>query len=726
MPGSRSDLEPSEPSAPTPAAPTGRTSPAVPSPLSRAGEPAPTTPTDPSLVSALGRAGVESAQIGTYAWDLVTGELALDEQLMAVFGFGSDEFDGTIGAVGQRLHPHDRPRVARAFELAVESEGYLEIEFRVLVPHADARWVLARGRLVLDRDGRPARAVGAAFDATARQQGEARTARLLEAMPTAFFSVDAEWRFTYVNSEAEQLLRRPREELLGGVLWEVFPETRGTEFETGYLRAAHTGETVGFEAHHPAPLDAIFEVRAWPGPDGLAVYLQDVTERHRAQRAAEHAARLERLKAQVTDRLTETLDVEQSVSRLAPLLVPTLADWCIVTVVDHADDPATPPVMRDVGFAHRDARLLPLVSRYAGCRLESLRDESYVERALRTAQVVEVRSDATQAARSVLEPGEARELVTRLAPGSGAVLPLRGRGRTLALVTLYNSPARGPMTRQELRAAQDLAGRAGLALDNARLYRQQRHLAEELQRSLLAEPAGPEHVQIAARYVPAAEAAEVGGDWYDAFPQRSGDTVVVIGDVLGHDSAAAATMGQLRAALRGIAVATGAGPAELLGVVDQTMHTLRTPTMATAFVARLEHSCEQAGRGEATVRWSNAGHPSPVLIQPDGSVEDVVGVRPDLLLGVDPDAARSEATLTLRPGATLVLFTDGLVERRDEGISEGLARLRATLEELAGRGLDDLCDQVVARMLPSRPQDDVVVLALRLDPVRTRTPEAVR
>ncbi|WP_258723368.1 SpoIIE family protein phosphatase [Cellulomonas sp. NS3] len=723
MPGSRSGLDPSEPIAPPAAEPSEPTSPAA---RARSDDPVPHAPAGPDLASALGRDGVESAQIGTYAWDLATGELALDEQLLTVFGFDPDEFDGTIGAVGQRLHPHDRPRVARAFELAVEGQGYLELEFRVLVPHADARWVLARGRLVQDHDGRPSRAVGAAFDATARQQGEARTARLLEAMPTAFFSVDAEWRFTYVNSEGEQLLRRPREELLGGTLWDLFPETRGTAFETGYLRAAHTGETVGFEAHHPAPLDAIFEVRAWPGPDGLAVYLQDVTERHRAQRATEQTARLERLKAQVTDRLTETLDVDQSVSRLAPLLVPTLADWCIVTVVDHADDPGTPPVMRDVGFAHRDARQLPLVSRYAGRRLESIRDDSYVERSLRTAQLVEVRSGATEAVRAVLAPGEARDLITRLAPGSGAVVPLRGRGRTLALVTLFNGRERGPMTRQELRTAQDLAGRAGLALDNARLYRQQRHLAEELQRSLLAEPAGPEHVQIVARYVPAAEAAEVGGDWYDAFPQRSGDTVVVIGDVLGHDSAAAATMGQLRAALRGIAVATGAGPAELLGVVDQTMHTLRTPTMATAFVARLEHSCEQAERGEATVRWSNAGHPSPVLIGPDGSVEDVVGVRPDLLLGVDPDATRSEATLTLQPGATLVLFTDGLVERRDEGISEGLARLRSTLEELAGRDLHSLCDEVVARMLPSRPKDDVVVLALRLDPVEARSPEAAR
>lgn len=695
MPGSRADVDAPEPIAPLTA--EGR-------------------PPGSDLAESLGPGAVEAAQIGTYAWDLRTGEVALDDQLLAVLGFAPGEFDGSIGAVGERLHPHDRPRVARAFELAVEARGYLELEFRVLVPHTDARWLLARGRLVHDTDGKPARAVGAAFDATARQQGEARTARLLEAMPTAFFSVDAEWRFTYVNAAAEQQLLRSRERLLGQDLWELFPELLGTEFQTGYLRAAHTGETVGFEAYHPGPVGAIFEVQAWPGPDGLAVYLQDVTARHRAQRAADRAARLERLKAQVTDRLTETLDVEQSVSRLATLLVPTLADWCVVTVVDHAEDPATPPAMRDVGFAHRDARSLPLVARYASRRLEAVRDDSYIERSLRTAQLLEVRSGATEAARAVLRPGEARDVITRLAPGSGAVVPLRGRGRTLALVSLFNDVARGPLTREELRAVRDVAGRAGLALDNARLYDQQRHLAEELQRSLLAEPAGPEHVRVVARYVPAAEAAEVGGDWYDAFPQRSGDTVVVIGDVLGHDSAAAATMGQLRAALRGIAVATGAGPAELLGVVDQTMHTLQTPTMATAFVARLEHSGDQAERGEATVRWSNAGHPSPMLIGPDGAVEDVAGPAPDLLLGVDPDARRSESTRTLVPGATLVLFTDGLVERRDESISAGLTRLRTTLEDLAGRDLEDLCDEVVARMLPSRPQDDVVVLALRVDP----------
>jgi serine phosphatase RsbU (regulator of sigma subunit) len=320
---------------------------------------------------------------------------------------------------------------------------------------------------------------------------------------------------------------------------------------------------------------------------------------------------------------------------------------------------------------------------------------------------------AFRAVQETLAPGEARDLIAQLAPESGTTLPMRARGRTVGALTLYRGPDREPMGAEELATAEDVASRAALALDNARLYREQRRVAEGFQRSLLTPPVQPERVQIAVRYHPAAQAAQVGGDWYDAFVQPGGGTVVVIGDVVGHDLDAAVTMSQVRSALRSIAVTTGARPAALLQQTDQALRTLRSDAIATVLVARLELEDRADG---ARLRWASAGHPPPMLVEPDGAVTVLSAGRPDPLLGVVPDRERKEADLLLPAGSTVVLYTDGLVERRDQRLRAGIERLRETLGELAGLELADLCDEVVARMLPEHPGDDVALVAVRLRP----------
>jgi serine phosphatase RsbU (regulator of sigma subunit) len=336
-----------------------------------------------------------------------------------------------------------------------------------------------------------------------------------------------------------------------------------------------------------------------------------------------------------------------------------------------------------------------------------------------------VAEDATARVRAVLRSGEARDILERLAPATAVALPLQGRGRTVGLISLFGSPARGPIDPQDLVTAQEVAARAGLALDNSRLYRQQRRVAETLQRSMLTEPAQPDHLQIVVRYVPSGEAAQVGGDWYDAFMQPDGATVLVIGDVVGHDITAAATMGQVRSLVRGIAVATGAGPAELLGEVDRAMRTLQTDTVVTGVVARIEQRDDERRRGITHVRWSNAGHPQPMAINPDGTVVVLSGVLNDLVLGIAPDSRRIESEIVLDRGTKLLLYTDGLVERRRRPLRTGMAELRDLLEELAPLELDELCDQLLARMLPDQPEDDVALVAVRLHRQdRLRPPEA--
>src|SRR3954462_15976246 len=282
----------------------------------------------------------------------------------------------------------------------------------------------------------------------------------------------------------------------------------------------------------------------------------------------------------------------------------------------------------------------------------------------------------------LLPPGRAHDLLAVLAPRTEVELPLRARGRTLGLLTLFFDDGHAPSP-EDVAVAQDVADRAGLAWDNARLFSQQQQMAETLQRSLLTDPPEPDHAEIVVRYQPAAEAARVGGDWYDAFMQPDGSTMLVIGDVVGHDTAAAAAMGQLRGLLRGIATYSDAGPEEVLRGLDASMTTLRTNTLATAAVARFEQTPDELGRGITRMRWANAGHLPPLVINPDGTVAEPASWKGDLLLGVDPEARRRESVVTLDRGATVLLFTDGLVERRDADLDAGLVRLRQALVELA-------------------------------------------
>ncbi len=421
------------------------------------------------------------------------------------------------------------------------------------------------------------------------------------------------------------------------------------------------------------------------------------------------------LEARVSGQLAETVDPEEAVARLARLLVPALGDWAVITLVEHDEDQHRGgPRLRDAGWWHADPGARALVERYAASRLGALTRESLLAEALQSARPVLVPAGATAAVRAVLAPGRAHDVIGELGPEHAVIQPVRARGRTVGAISLFGGPGRAPVTETELRTLAVVADRAGLALDNALLYRRQRHVAEVFQRSLLTAPVEPDHMQVVVRYQPAAVSAKVGGDWYDAFLQRDGATVVVIGDVVGHDIEAAALMGQIRSMLRGIAVATGHAPAALLRDVDAAVRTLQLPAMASAVVARFEQTPDERERGVTRLRWSNAGHLPPLVIHPDGSVLPLTALGNDVILGVVPDAERREHEVVLDRGSTVLLYTDGLVERRDADLRGRIEQLRAVLAELADLPLDDLCDEVVRRLNPERAEDDVALVAVRL------------
>jgi serine phosphatase RsbU (regulator of sigma subunit) len=333
--------------------------------------------------------------------------------------------------------------------------------------------------------------------------------------------------------------------------------------------------------------------------------------------------------------------------------------------------------------------------------------------------------DVPAAVGRTLPPGEVRQAFEALAPRTAVALSLLARGRTVGALSIYRSGDRPAADAEDVATAREVADRVALALDNSRLYEQQRRLAEGLQRSLLTAPPEPDHAEIVVRYRPAMRAAEVGGDWYDAFLQPSGATVLVIGDVVGHDTEAAAAMGQLRGMLRGIAYRDGVGPAAVLTDLDTAIQGLGMGTMATAAIARVEQTAEERAAGTTRLRWSNAGHPPPLLIHHDGRIEELTTPRAELMLGVEPTTGRTESVVTVRRGATLFLYTDGLVEGRDLSLDDGIARLRTALTELVGRPLGELCDAVIERLRPEGLQDDVALVAIRLHPEdRPRPAEA--
>ena len=649
---------------------------------------------------------IDAAGIGTFDWDLRTGALNWDERLIRMFGYTPDEYDRTIEAFNERVHPDDLPRVGEALQTSIETCGEYDAEYRVVLPDGETRWVHARGRTVPDARGRAARVLGAAYDTTGERAGEVRVGRVLEAMPAGFYSLDREWRFTYVNAEAERLLGRPRDELLGQSLWEAFPAAVNSIFEDSYRTAARTGQPVHFDAHYPAPLDGWYELRAWPSPDGVSVYFLEVTERRQVQERAERATQRLAILARVSAELARTLDIEAATGRLPRLVVPALADFCVVTVIGPDGQP------RDVGSWHVEPARRAVLERYAEVRLASMPVTAPVARALTTGVPTSFSGDEVL---ELLPPGPAKELLGVLAPSNEVALPLRARGRTVGLLTLFYNGGHIPSD-EDVATAQDVADRAGLALDNARLYAEQQQLAEGLQRSLLTEPPEPDHAEIAVRYLPAAEAARVGGDWYDAFLQPHGSTMVVIGDVVGHDTEAAAAMGQLRGLLRGIATYSDAPPVEVLRGLDASMTTLQMRTLATAAIARLEQTVDERRRGVTRMRWANAGHLPPLIINPDGSVAELASWSGDLLLGVDAAAVRHESVVTLDRGATVLLYTDGLIERRDADLDAGFQRLREVLVELADLPLEKLLDEVLERLVHGRPEDDVALVAVRLHP----------
>jgi serine/threonine-protein kinase RsbW len=305
----------------------------------------------------------------------------------------------------------------------------------------------------------------------------------------------------------------------------------------------------------------------------------------------------------------------------------------------------------------------------------------------------------------VRDPEELRA-VRALELTSIVAVPLLAEGRALGVLTLSADRRRGPFDAGGVEVAEQLAQQVSLVMAKAQRYEFEVRTSHTLQATLLP-PAPPEvpGVSVAVRYLAANRGAEIGGDFYDVASQSEGHVVIAVGDVVGHDITAAATMGQLRSVYRALLVESPS-PSAVIDRLQASWPLLGLQRMATALFATLDLPA-------GVLRVASAGHPPPLLLA-DGSAH-YLPVHPTRMLGAPPAPAQ-EWTGVLPPGATLVLFTDGLVESRWSDIDAGLARLMTAATRTATTDPDELCDRLLADLAGTHRSDDIALLALTRHP----------
>ncbi len=426
--------------------------------------------------------------------------------------------------------------------------------------------------------------------------------------------------------------------------------------------------------------------------------IEDITAHKRSELAQRFLARSSTV-------LGGWLDSDELLTRVARLAVPEIADWCAVDLV--ADGAA----LERVALTHADPALREpaeeLSRRYPPD--PAARDGAYdVMRSGEPRLFPEVTDELL---RGSSQDGEHYELLNRLGVRSAMIVPMRARERTLGILTFGTGPSGRRYDERDLELAHELARRCATALDNNRLYSERSYVARTLQESLLpGELPDIPGIEAAARFRHAGEGAEVGGDFYDLFATGPRGWTVVMGDVCGKGPDAAAVTALARYTLRAAAMRDRL-PSRSLWLLNEALLRQRSDrrfcTVACAYLETLD--------GGARVGFASAGHPLPLLLRPDGTVE-AVG-EPGTLLGVVPDPSIEDRAVSLSRGDALVFYTDGVIEPRGRGELLDETRLADLVGACAGRSADAIAAEVERAAVAShrgRPRDDIAVLVLRV------------
>lgn len=571
---------------------------------------------------------------------------------------------------------------------------------------------------------------------------------LLDGTEAGVALLDTDLRYVYVNPAlaringvaADAHIGRTISEMVPGVdageevLWQVLADGRPRELvSSGQTRA-----------------DSPHRRRYWQGVyhrieddhghvQGLGAIILEVSADRETQRELERARERLLLLDAAAVRIGSTLEIGRTCQELCDLLVEVLADVATVQLLATGVGDGRRPAPEGTLRLHRAAvaarrPLREQVDRIAvpGEHVEE-QGGSAVARCLETGRpVVAEFSVATPPASPHIRPPHpaAAHEPPRPAPRQpprpatrqpphpeppaadrtigmhpGIVVPLAARGGQLGAVVLVRAGSSRPFDDDDLAVARTLADRAAISLDNARRYSREHGIAVELQRALLSAP-GDAHprLDVASRYLPAGATDLVGGDWFDTLTLPGGLTLLAMGDVMGHGVEAAVDMSQYRSMLRAVA-GEGDAPDGILRRMDTLLAAAGAQRPATCLLGLVDPD-----RGAAW--FASAGHLPPAVVAPDGRVR-LPEVPPGPPLGADLHGEYRTTYVPWPAGHTLLLYTDGLVERRTEDIDESLARLAALRLPHAGGALDALLARIVQRLVPSAAEDDVALLAAR-------------
>ena len=563
-------------------------------------------------------------------------------------------------------------------------------------------------------------------------------------------------RLAEVSEERRRLLRRYESLVTSAsqMVWVADPqgrvidrstgweETTGVPFEQfrgeGWLRCCHPEDREALRTAWQRAVDEVPEVfehvfrlrrrdgryrhcrlHATPVCEAGAVVewvsiCTDVEESWREQRR-------QTLLAEAASAIAETHRAEDAFAALARVIVPPLADACAIYLLPEAAESGPGPALPSTRplTVHRITSTARegLPPSRPPLRRERIPSDTAFLRAVHRRQPQSATFPAGQVPSSFAPPGE-EQWLNRAHARAGVLVPVLVEGTVVAVISAFRTDDREPLDQAERALLRELVELAHGPLLRALEFQRTQRVAWALQHSLLSEPPRVPGLELTARYLPSPAAAEIGGDWYDAFPLPGDRTALVIGDVTGHNIDAAVSMSQLRNMLRGLAADhPGERPGEVLRRLDAATH-LTMPeeqhmtTCVYATVAAADDT--EASLGSPRVLdYSVAGHLPPLLVTKDGDGRFLQAAHDLLLGGPDPVLPRESAAEPLPAGSTLLLYTDGLVERRDESIDQGLARLRDQATRLARAPLDLFCDSLVDQARGTE-SDDLALLALRV------------
>ncbi|MER6052809.1 SpoIIE family protein phosphatase [Streptomyces sp. NPDC001793] len=641
-------------------------------------------------------------------------------QAEELFGWAAEEALGR-SAVRLLVPPEHVDLVLRLFaEVMSGGESWAGV-FPVRHKDGSTRLVEFRNMRLQDKNG-AAYALGIATDQAVLREVErdlALSVRLVAQSPIGLAVLDADLRFVMVNPALERINDLPAEQHIGRHVRDALSFLETDAIEERMRSVLATGRplldefSVGPTATHPEA-DQAWSVSYYRLEDangrvlGVATSVVDVTEQHRAATEAARARRRLAVIADASATVGTTLDVGRTAQELADVIVPELADLAAVDVLDAVLDGRRP------GARGGPARFRALAVAAAGDtpavgaadptgQLAAYETERLITACVTEARPVLVGEVGPEERRHIAADAQGAELLREAGLHSYLAVPLIARGEVLGALSLYRTDNPVPFDEDDAVLAVELAARAAVCIDNARSYQSERRTALTLQRHLMNHrPPRPTTMDIAYRYQPAQAASEVGGDWFDVIPVAGDKTALVVGDVMGSGINAAATMGQLRTTTRALADLDLA-PAEVLDHLDHIAGGL-DPAFATCLYAVHDPHRQEC-------RIAVAGHLPPVVVRPGGPPE-LLDLPTGAPLGVG-GVAFEQTTVPLRAGDQLVLYTDGLIETRDQAIDTRLDLLLGLLAE-PERPLEELCDRLLGELRHGNDHDDVALLIARI------------